>query len=167
MILETLVMQVMAILDSLVVAEAVAAVVVPFMKVKNQVLIVPTVEIKAKTVHNLVDKAVLQVLEAIQLNLVETKNLMTDIPKEQTQATLVPMDKAVLQAIKVMATQEAREMKVRREILDKKLNLVIINSLVDKVGMVVTETQATLETLVLRVMVDKEEIRDKAEMADL
>ena len=41
---------------------------------------------------------------------------------------------------------------VTQEILDKKLVLVIINFLVDKVEMLVVETQAILEILAIKVM---------------
>jgi hypothetical protein len=161
-----LVMRVAEILETTVVVEEAEAVVVPLLKVKNQVLIVQTVVTKANPLQTLEVAEAVAALEATQLTLVGTKNLITNILKKQTLATLVVKGKQAIKVIKIMAVLVDLVVLVTQEILDKKLVLAIINSLVDKVEMLVVETQAILEILAIKVMLVAAVMLEKVEMVE-
>jgi hypothetical protein len=161
-----LVMRVAEILETTVVVEEAEAVVVPLLKVKNQVLIVQTVVTKANPLQTLEVAEAVAALEATQLTLVGTKNLITNILKKQTLATLVVKGKQVIKVIKIMAVLVDLVVLATQEILDKKLVLAIINSLVDKVEMLVVETQAILEILAIKVMLVAAVMLEKVEMVE-
>jgi hypothetical protein len=161
-----LVMGVAEILETTVVVEEAEAVVVPLLKVKNQVLIVQTAETLVNPLQTLEVAEVEAAVEATQLTLVGTKNSITNIPKKQMPVTLVVKGKVAIKVIKIMAVLVDLVVLVTKEILDKKLNLVIINSLADKAEMLVVETQAILETLAIKVMLVAAVMLGKVEMVE-
>jgi hypothetical protein len=161
-----LVIRVTEILETTVVVEEAEAVVVPLMKVKNQVLIVPTAETLVDPLQTLEVVEVEAAVKATQLHLVGTKNSITNIPKKQMPATLVVKGKMAIKVIKIMAVLVDLVVLVTQEILDKKLVLVIINFLVDKVETLVVETQAILEILAIKVMLVEAVMLGKVEMVE-
>ena len=161
-----LVMGVAEILETTVVVEEAEAVVVPLLKVKNQVLIVQTAETLVNPLQTLEVAEVEAAVEATQLTLVGTKNSITNIPKKQMPVTLVVKGKVAIKVIKIMAVVVDLVVLVTQEILDKKLVLVIINSLADKAEMLVVETQAILETLAIKVMPVAAVMLGKVEMVE-
>ena len=161
-----LVMGVAEILETTVVVEEAEAVVVPLLKVKNQVLIVQTAETLVNPLQTLEVAEVEAAVEATQLTLVGTKNSITNIPKKQMPVTLVVKGKVAIKVIKIMAVVVDLVVLVTQEILDKKLVLVIINSLADKAEMLVVETQAILETLAIKVMLVAAVMLGKVEMVE-
>jgi|TARA_Y100000015_G_C2377864_1_gene83492 hypothetical protein len=160
------VIRVLEILETTVVVEEAEAVVVPLLKVKNQVLIVQTAETLVNPLQTLEVAEVEAAVEATQLTLVGTKNSITNIPKKQMPVTLVVKGKVAIKVIKIMAVVVDLVVLVTQEILDKKLVLVIINSLADKAEMLVVETQAILETLAIKVMLVAAVMLGKVEMVE-